>query len=87
MRESIKCGDILDCNFLLENLQHLESLIELTKNSCLEKEIYCRYYNLPSSDSILLSQERSHYINLLAIALEKVKNLKIQLEYLDDFRL
>lgn len=54
----------------------LESVIKLTQESCLQKELSCNYYNFLNKDKNLLSEERNHYINLLSIALEKVSTLK-----------
>lgn len=54
----------------------LESVIKLTKISCLEKENNSAYYNLPSNDRVMLSEERNHYINLLSIAEDKLSCLK-----------
>ena len=40
---------------------------------CFEKENNSIYYNLCNEKIIKLSNERNHYINLLSIAIEKLK--------------
>lgn len=67
---------LLVSNSLIDELDSLESVIKLTQESCLDKEIDSIYYNLNAEDKLILSKERNHYINLLTIALQKVKNLK-----------
>lgn len=64
-------------NSLFEELSVLESVLKLTKNSCFEQEANSNYYSLVNSEKIKLSEERNHYLNLLAIALEKVQLLKL----------
>ena len=59
-----------------DEIYMLESIIKLIKESCLEKEIDSKYYNLDSFDKILLSEERNHYINLLSMAIDKLSDLK-----------
>ncbi len=54
----------------------LESVIKLTKEACLDREVSSQYYNLPEEKKRYLSEERNNYINMLSIALDRVKNLK-----------
>ena len=71
---SASIDDSLELSF--KELFFLESLIKLTKESCLEMEMRANYYNLQQREQYKLSEERNHYINLLTIAQEKVSNLK-----------
>lgn len=67
------------CNFYdasYDELSSLETIIKFTKDSCLEKEINAKYYNLINAEKKSLSKERNDYINMLNIALEKILNLK-----------
>lgn len=59
-----------------DELYLLESVIKLTKESCLEREVNAQYYNLTQEKKKSLSEERNNYINMLSIALDRVKNLK-----------
>lgn len=70
--------DILASDFeiIFEKIYTLESVIKLTLNSCKEKEIKAEYYNLAFENTINLSEERSNYINMLALALEKLEQIK-----------
>ena len=54
----------------------LESIIKVTQETCIDKEIYSVHYNLSSKDKMSLSQERNNYINMLSLALDKLSNLK-----------
>lgn len=61
---------------VFENIYVTESIIKLTLESCLEKELRSNHYNLSPDKSINLSEERNHYINLLNIALDKLSIIK-----------
>lgn len=60
----------------IEELFTLESVIKVTKETCLERELTGNYYNLEEQAKASLSEERNHYINLLGIALEIISNIK-----------
>ena len=66
-----------------EDLSQLESVIKLTKDVCLNKELFSQYYNLTKSEQLLLSEERNHYINMLTIALDKILKLKELLIFIE----
>ena len=55
-----------------DELHSLESIIKLTHEACLEKELDAVYYTSNKG----LSEERNHYINMLSIALDKITQLK-----------
>lgn len=59
-----------------ELIDSLKSVINFTKKVCEDKEILSKYYNLTSEDKLSLSEERNNYINMLSIALDKVKSLE-----------
>ena len=65
-------------------IESLESIIELTKKFCLDREINSIYYNLEKKEKLNLSEERNHYINLLEIAIEKVLSLKAKFLKMED---
>ena len=68
---------ILSCfQTTFDELFLLESIIKLTKESWLDREVSSQYYNLPEEKKRHLSEERNNYINMLSIALDRVKNLK-----------
>ena len=76
MKEIIN-SDVITCfEDSFTELYYLESLIKLTKEACLEREISANYYNLSDIDKLNLSEERNHYINMLTMALDKVSNIK-----------
>lgn len=66
----------LCCESIYDQLFHLESIIKITKNACLDKEFQSVYYNLSSKAKYTLSEERNNYINMLTIALDKISELK-----------
>ena len=65
----------LCCEDSIYQLSCLESIIRTTIDSCLERETSAKYYNLPPKDKFTLSQERTHYINMMTIALDKLSNI------------
>ena len=65
---------ILDSAYI--NLFQLETLTELTKNACLEKELSSIYYDTNYDEQINLSKERNNYINMLTIIQDKIANLR-----------
>ena len=67
-----------------KDLYELESVVNLTLKSCLNQECNAIYYNINEESSSLLSEERNHYINLLSISLDKVKNLKKEYSKLEN---
>ena len=60
----------------IEIIYTIESVIELTKSACLNKELTSKYHNLTSNEIFFISKERNHYINMLSIVLDKVNHLK-----------
>ena len=66
----------LCCESIYDQLFHLESIIKITKDACLDKEFQSVYYNLSSKAKYTLSEERNNYINMLTIALDKISELK-----------
>ena len=75
--KNLRLNDMeLTINKTFDLLFSLESVIKLTHETCLQKEINSNYYNLLTKEKCLLSDERNHYINLLSIALDKISCLK-----------
>lgn len=77
MKKTFKNNNLLSYeNTLYDELCSLNSILKLTKNSCLEQESNSNYYNLNGTEKIMLSEERNHYLNLLTIAIDKISLLK-----------
>lgn len=66
----------LCCEHSFDKLFSLESIIQTTKDACMERESSSKYYGLSSKNKFTLSEERNHYINMLTMALDKVAELK-----------
>ena len=66
-------------------LETLESILSMIHRICLEKEILSIYYNLEQDELLKLSQERNDNINMLEIAINKVKKLKQISQAIEDF--
>ena len=64
------------CDDCFTKLYSLESILQVTKDVCQEKEFSSIYYNLPPKYKFTLSEERNHYINMLSLALDRVSDLK-----------
>lgn len=67
---------MLSCDNLFNQLYSLESILQVTKEVCQEREFSSVYYNLPQNYKYTLSEERNHYINMLELALARVSDLK-----------
>lgn len=67
---------IICCNEKSFELLHLlESIIKVTYTTCQNNEDNSIYYNIPFDKRIKISNERSNYINMMLIALEKISSL------------
>ena len=67
----------ITCSFdkTFQEVSVLETILKFTKATCENKEINSVYYSVANS-SLELSQERTDYLNMLNIALEKVSEIK-----------
>lgn len=71
-------NDLLGCSEqIFEELYAVDTIVNITKNSCLEREFRGQYYGTSSNESIKLSEERNNYINMLTILSEKISKLKM----------
>ena len=61
---------------MFESLSILETILTLTLESCLTKELNSEYYDLSSEKLFNLSQERNNYINMIKIALTNLNHIK-----------
>ena len=61
---------------ILDEMDKLCTLVELTRNFCLNKEFQSVYYNLSEKKAFLLSEERNHYINMLTITINRLNKMK-----------
>lgn len=53
----------------------LDTLINMTKESCQDREFSGQYYGIPPEMIAKLSAERNNYINMLTLFSEKVSNI------------
>lgn len=76
----------LSCYFeaAFNDLYYLESIVKFTKESCLDKEVRAKYYNLSINEQLRLSEERNHYINMLSIAEERISKIKKLYSFLEN---
>lgn len=64
------------CNEQIFNeLYVADSIVNLTKNSCMDREFSGQYYGIPIESSAQLSAERNNYINMLTILSEKISHI------------
>ena len=70
----MKINNYID--FSAEILFQIDSILELTKDNCLEKELSAKYYELTDINQKKLSEERNHYINMISLAQEKFEMIK-----------
>lgn len=70
-------NDVLNCiEATFSEIYVLKSIIKITREACLEKEVNSSYYNLSQENKKYLSEERNHYINMLTMALDKITKLE-----------
>ncbi len=68
---------------IIEELLAVESLIKTTVNNCMNRE--CNTWNsTEESMKKLLSEERNDYINILTLALEKIKHVQLLNDEIED---
>ena len=60
---------------IFNELYMADTIVNLTKNSCLDREFNGQYYGIPTEASAQLSAERNNYINMLTILSEKISNI------------
>ncbi len=76
MKQQLHCNEVNSINeIIIGELYSVESLVETTLESCLRKECDAQYYEGEDISS-KISEERNTYINMLEIALEKIKNIQ-----------
>jgi hypothetical protein len=64
------------CESTFKTLDELETVLKFTQEICINYENISNYYNLSSEETINLSKERNSYINMLALALERISMLR-----------
>ena len=84
MKKESNKSIMLSCNFAIDTLFSVETIIKLMLEYCLAREIKSIHYDLSSKDKKILSEERNHYITMLNIALEKLQELKELNQELED---
>lgn len=76
MKQQLFCDEVNCINeTMINELFSVESLVQTTLESCLRKECDSQYYE-GSNISSKISAERNNYINMLEIALEKIKHIQ-----------
>ena len=75
--KKIMCSEVVnDLNeSIIDELLTVESLVLAIMDSCLSKECGAQYYS-GNDISSRLSEERNYYINMLGVALEKIKRIQ-----------
>lgn len=61
---------------IFEELYVADTIVNVTKSSCLNREFSGQYYGTTGEYSEQLSSERNNYINMLTILSEKISNIK-----------
>lgn len=63
------------CQQALDELYIVDSIVKMTKNSCLEREFNGQYYGADIESSKKMSAERNNYINMLTVLSERIDNI------------
>ena len=63
------------CQQAFDELYIVDSIVKMTKNSCLEHEFNGQYYGASCESSKKLSAERNNYINMLTLLSERISNI------------
>ncbi len=57
-------------------LYFADTIVEMTRQSCKDREFSGQYYGIPADMISKLSAERNHYINMLDMLSERITNMK-----------
>ena len=60
---------------VFNELYVIDTIVKMTKDSCMEREFNGQYYGTSGKSSAQLSAERNSYINMLTLLSERVSNL------------
>ncbi len=63
------------CQQAFDELYIVDSIVNMTKSSCMEQEFNGQYYGASCECSKKLSAERNNYINMLTILSERISNI------------
>ena len=63
------------CQQAFDELYIVDSIVKMTKNSCLEHEFNGEYYGASCESSKKLSAERNNYINMRTLLSERISNI------------
>ena len=72
------------CQNTYDELAILYSILTTMQDNCLNLEMNSQYYENTNNFTLKLSEERNRYINLLAIAKERIKNIELLNTKLED---
>lgn len=72
------------CNKAFDELYIINSLVNLIKTSCEDKEFKGKYYDAPLNIAKLLSDERNDYINALTLLSDRLSCLYKQCLIIED---
>ena len=70
------CSILMCFENTIDELYILDSILKITKEACLKRDISLCQDTFTPLQKIALSEERNHYINLLTLAQDKVDLLK-----------
>lgn len=74
--ENNRKSDLLKCNYKnFDELYVVNTLIQITKSSCTEREFKGEYYGTSNRIKNLLSAERNEYITMLTLATDKLSKI------------
>ncbi len=77
MKKILNSSDVNCINEnMINELYTLESLVKTTVENCLNKECNSEYYREQDRKK-KISEERNDYINILTIALSKIKHIQM----------
>ena len=57
-------------------LYYADTIVEMTRQSCKDREFSGQYYGVSEENAAKLSAERNHYINMLDMLSERISNMK-----------
>lgn len=77
MKKILNSSDVNCINEnMINELYTLESLVKTTVENCLNKECSSEYYREDERKK-KISEERNNYINILTVALSKIKHIQM----------
>ena len=73
--ENRKSDVLLYQNEVFNQLHYANTLVKMTKTSCMDREFNKQYYGINNENSVKLSDERNEYIAMMDLISDKLSDI------------